>query len=106
MARTTFTLEDEVDEMVESRLSYGDSKAAWLRHAVRLRLHCDPILDDLYEPYQHEERIEFVTAAVYETVREQIESAAEYGHPERMEAMLGPNWEETLKKYGVEIPEE
>lgn len=106
MACLAFTQDTAGDVLGGPRLSSGDSKAAWLRHAVKLRLHADPILDDLYEPEQHEERIEFVTAAVYAKVHEELESALDNGHPQRMEQMLGPDWEATLEKYGIEIPEE
>lgn len=106
MAQTSFRLDDEVDMAVESRLSYGDTKSEWLRHAVKLRLHVDPILDDLYDSYQHEERVEFVTAAVYEKVHEELEKAIDDGHPQRMESMLGPEWRDVLDRYDIEFDEE
>ena len=68
MAMTSFEIEDEVNEMVESRLSYGDSKSEWYRHAVKMRLQVGPQLDELYESYQNEERIEFVEKAVQEKI--------------------------------------
>lgn len=33
-----------------------------------MRLQADPLLDELYEPYQNEERIEFVEKAVQEKI--------------------------------------
>ena len=75
MSRTTFSLKDEVNEQIKSRLSYGDSKSAWLRHAVQLRLQNDPILDQLYEPDQYEERIKFVEKAVKEAVDRELNRA-------------------------------
>lgn len=92
MAQTSFELDDEMNAMIESRLSYGDSKASWLRHATKLRLQIDPVLDELYEPYQHEERIEFVEQAVKEAVDRELQRAPMNGHGERMERM-GPNGE-------------
>lgn len=87
MARTTFSLPDDVDDMVESRLSYGDTKAEWLRHAVKLRLQVDPVLDRLYEPSQHEERMEFVERAVIDAVNEELKRAPKKGHEERLDRM-------------------
>lgn len=87
MARTTFSLPDELDERVEMQLSYGDTKAEWLRHAVKLRIQVDPVLDRLYEPSQHEERMEFVERAVIDAVNRELERAPKKGHEERMERM-------------------
>ncbi|MCD2199074.1 hypothetical protein LPA44_04065 [Halobacterium sp. KA-4] len=87
MARPSFKLDDEIDRRVESRLSYGDSKSEWLRHAVKLRLQVDPVLDRLYEPSQHEERMEFVERAVIDAVNRELERAPKKGHEERMERM-------------------
>lgn len=66
------------------------------------------ILTRLQSPQseKHAKRTEFVTAAVYDKVQEEIESDVDFGHPHRMEQMLGPDWEETLEKCGIEIPEE
>lgn len=68
MARTTLSLPDEMEQEIESELSYGDSKSEWIRHAIRLRQQVDPQLDELYETYQNEERVEFVEAAVKEKI--------------------------------------
>lgn len=68
MARTTLSLPDELDERIEMELSYGDSKSEWLRHAIKMRMQVDPILDDVYESYQREERLELVEAAVRKEV--------------------------------------
>lgn len=54
--------------MVDSELSYGDSRSEWIRHAIKMRLQVDPILDEIYESYQNEERIELVEAAVKKEV--------------------------------------
>jgi metal-responsive CopG/Arc/MetJ family transcriptional regulator len=68
MARTTLSLPDELDERIEMDLSYGDSKSEWLRHAIKMRMQVDPILDEIHESYQREERIELVEAAVRKEV--------------------------------------
>jgi len=98
MAQTSFRLDDEVDAQVESRLSYGDSKSEWLRCAVRLRLQTDPVLDRLYESYQHEERMEFVERAVIDAVNRELERQPTGGHEDRMSRMpdevQDPNGEE------------
>lgn len=74
MARTSFQLDDEVNDAVESRLSYGDSKSEWYRHAVKMRLQVDPMLDELFESYQNEERIEFIEKAVQEKIEREKEA--------------------------------
>lgn len=92
MARPTISMPDELEERVEMQLSYGDSKSEWIRHATKLRLQIDPILDDLYEPHQSEERVQFVENAVKEAVERELKRAPRNGHDERMERM-GPNGE-------------
>jgi len=87
MAQTSFRLEDEVDARIESNLSYGDSKADWLRAAVRMRLQVDPVLDRLYDSYQHEERMEFVERAVIDAVNRELERKPVDGHDDRMSRM-------------------
>jgi len=69
------------------QLSYGDSKSEWIRHAVRLRLQTDPVLDRLYEPHEHEKRVEFVERAVIDAVNRELKRAPKKGHEERMERM-------------------
>lgn len=73
MARATINLDDELNEQIENQLSYGDSKSEWVRHAIKMRQHVDPILDEVYESYQNEERMEFVEKAVREKVDEMKE---------------------------------
>jgi metal-responsive CopG/Arc/MetJ family transcriptional regulator len=68
MARTTLSLPDELNQQVEMELSYGDSKSEWVRQAIKLRMDVDPILDELYESYQREERRDLVVAAVRKEV--------------------------------------
>lgn len=68
MGRTSLRLNDELEEQIESELSYGDSKSEWIRQAIKIRQHVDPILDEVYETYQREERLELVEAAVRKEV--------------------------------------
>ena len=64
MAQPSFHIEDQMLARIDSRLSYGDSRSEWLRHAAQMRLQIDPMLDELFEPEYTEQRIEFVEAAV------------------------------------------
>jgi len=68
MATPTVSMPDELERQVESQLSYGDSKSEWIRHAIKMRMQVDPILDEMYESYQREERLELVEAAVRKEV--------------------------------------
>ncbi|WP_115863361.1 hypothetical protein [Halorussus litoreus] len=70
MAKTSLSLPDEMNEAIENELSYGDNKSEWIRHSIRMRQHVDPILDEVYESYQREERLELVEKAVREKVDE------------------------------------
>lgn len=70
MARPTISMPDELEEQIEMQLSYGDSKSEWIRHAIELRMHLDPILDEMYESYQREERLELAEKAIREKVDE------------------------------------
>ena len=70
MARTSFTYDDELDEWVEDRLVPGQSKSAWIRYAVETTYAVDGILDELYEPYEYDERQDLVEEAVREKVDE------------------------------------
>lgn len=68
MGQTSLRLSDEVEHEIESELSYGDSKSEWIRHAIEIRRQVDPILDEAYESYQREERIDLIVAAVRKEV--------------------------------------
>lgn len=75
MAKASLDLPDELNAQIESELSYGDSKAEWIRHAIYMRTHVDPILDELYESYQREKRLELVEAAVRKEVNRRKKQA-------------------------------
>ncbi|MUW13914.1 hypothetical protein GJ633_04000 [Halorubrum sp. CBA1125] len=68
MGRTSLRLDDELEAQIESELSYGDSKSEWIRHAIKMRQHVDPILDEVLESYQRDQRLELVEAAVRKEV--------------------------------------
>ena len=68
MATTSFRIEDEIDNWVESRLVPGQSKSVWYQYATRTTMAVDPILDDLYERYQYDERQDLIEAAVKKEV--------------------------------------
>lgn len=70
MAKASLDLSDELNEQIEVQLGYGDSKAEWIRHAIQMRMHVDPILDELYESHQREKRLQLVEKAVREKVDE------------------------------------
>jgi hypothetical protein len=70
MAKASFDLPDELNEQIEAQLGYGDSKAQWMRYAIKMRMHVDPILDELYESHQQEDRLQFVEKAVREKTDE------------------------------------
>lgn len=106
MAKASFQIDDEAQVWVENRLVPGQSRSSWYRYAVETTMNLDAFLDGLYEPYQFDERQQFIEAAVYEKVQSDLEDAINNGHESRMEAMLGPDWEKILDKYGVEMPEE
>jgi hypothetical protein len=87
MAQTGLRYDDELDERLEARLSYGDTKSGWIRNAIRMRLVVAPVLDRLYEPDQTEERREFVEKAVIDAVNEELERQPVKGHQERMDRL-------------------
>ena len=68
MAKASFQINDEVREWVESRLYPGQNLSIWYRYAVESVMQVDPILDELYERHQYDERQEFIEAAVKEKV--------------------------------------
>lgn len=68
MAKASFVVEDDLDNRVERRLVPGQSKASWYRYAVQTVMNSDIMLDEMYEPYQHEERREFIEEAVREKI--------------------------------------
>ena len=80
MARASFTLEDEADEWVESRLIPSQPKAAWYRYSVKTIMQVDAQLDELYQPYEYQKRQEFVEAAVREKIDSVKANEADLSH--------------------------
>ena len=68
MGQTSFRLPDQIENWVNGRLVSGQSKSVWYRYAVETTFQVDPILDEIYEPYQYDERKELVEAAVKKEV--------------------------------------
>lgn len=79
MARTTLTYEDDIDQWIQERLVAGQNRTIWLRYAVETTYAVDGILDELYEPYQYDERQELVEAAVRREV-DRRKSEVDNGH--------------------------
>jgi len=61
MAKPTFSMSEELIEEINSQLSYGDNRSAWVRDAIRLKL---AIMEEIDEDLTEEERREFVVEAV------------------------------------------
>lgn len=70
MAQTSFKLSDDLDDWIEQRLTYGQSKGQWFRYAAQTTHELDEILDELYEEHQYDQRREFVVNAIAEKVEE------------------------------------
>lgn len=68
MAQPSFQIDDQVEDWVESRLIEGQAKSVWYRYSVETIMAVDPILDDIFERYQYEERRELIEAAVKKEV--------------------------------------
>lgn len=64
MARASFQLDDDIEEWIENRMAYGQSKSAWYRYASQTMRSVDLALDEVYEPYQYDERREAVIEAL------------------------------------------
>ena len=80
MAQTSFRLDDSVDEWVENRLVYGQSKGAFLRYTVETMMEIEPILDELYDKHDYQKREEFVRNAVEEKVDEVMAQDGDMSH--------------------------
>jgi metal-responsive CopG/Arc/MetJ family transcriptional regulator len=81
MAQPSLVIEDEVLERIDSRLSYGDSRSEWFRHAAKMRLQVDPTLDELFEPEDTEKRMKFIEAAVQKEV-DRVKENPNYDGPD------------------------
>lgn len=68
MARTTLTYPDDVDEWIEERLVQGQNRTVWLRYALETTHAVDGYFEKLFEPWQYDEREEFVEKAVQEKI--------------------------------------
>lgn len=68
MPKVSLELPEELNEAIENDLEYGDTKSGWIRHAIWMRRHVDPLLDDVYPREQEDERLQFVKEAVEEKI--------------------------------------
>ncbi|AUV82078.1 hypothetical protein C2R22_10805 [Salinigranum rubrum] len=68
MGQASFRLDDDIENWIESRLIAGQNKSVWYRHAVETMMYIDPVLDEIYEPYQYDERQELIEAAIQKEV--------------------------------------
>lgn len=74
MANAAFRVDDDLVEKVDDRLVTGQSKSVWYRYAVQTMAGVEDDLDELFDPYEFQEREEFVRMAVQneiERVRKQ-----------------------------------
>ena len=70
MAQAGFRLNDDIAEQIDERLVPGQKKSVWYRYAVQTMIECENDLDKLFDPYEFQEREEFVRQAVAEKVEE------------------------------------
>jgi len=70
MERPSFSMEDELLEKINKRLTYGDNRSEWMRDAIRLKLAIVEITEELDENMTNEERRELVVKALQEFVDE------------------------------------
>jgi len=68
MAQASFRVDDEFENRVRSRLVPGQAMSIWYRYSAETTMIIDPILDEIYEPYQYDKRQELVEAAVIKEV--------------------------------------
>jgi hypothetical protein len=68
MAQPSFRIDDDLEQFVESRIIEGQAKSVWYRYSIETTIQVDPILDEIFEPYQYEKRKELVEAAVKKEV--------------------------------------
>lgn len=57
----------------------GQAKSVWYRYAVKSVMQVDPILDEIYEPYQYDERQELIEAAVKKEVDRRKNNKNQWG---------------------------
>lgn len=65
---TSFNLDDELEEKVESALGYGDKKKDVYNEAIHIWINIQPILDEHLDREHRETRVSFVEQAVREEV--------------------------------------
>jgi hypothetical protein len=68
MAQASFRFEDDLERRIEHRLLPGQNKSVWFRYATETTISVDAMLDEIYEPYEYDERQELIEAAVKKEV--------------------------------------
>ena len=71
MARPSFSVDDELLDRVDERLSYGDARSAWLRDAIKMKLEVCEEFDKTDTDMSEKERREFVVKRVRDAIRKQ-----------------------------------
>lgn len=68
MAQTSLRVDDDIMDRIDGRLAPGQSKSVWYRYAIQTMVQCEDDLDELFGPYEFQEREEFVRQAVREKI--------------------------------------
>lgn len=61
MAKPTINIPEEMNDRIESDLSYGDSKSEWIRNSIEFKILVDDLLG---ESYSHEEKLDLLKNAI------------------------------------------
>lgn len=75
MARTTISFDDEIDDYIQNRLVKGQSRTIWLDYAIETVYGIDKQLDPQFDPWEYDERSEFIQEAVEEKIERRSESS-------------------------------
>ena len=64
MARPSFSMDDELLDDLDSRLTYGDTRSEYVRNAIRLRIAISDVFDEEGLNLSPDEEREYVVEAV------------------------------------------
>lgn len=73
MAQPSFHISDELLERLDSQLEYGDSRSAFIRDAIKMKLWALENIDKNWGEMDTEERREFIRRAIVREM-ERVES--------------------------------
>jgi hypothetical protein len=68
MGQTSFEADDDLLRELENTLEYRETKKDVYTHAVRVYIQTAPMLDELFEREDRENRMKFIEAAVRKEV--------------------------------------